>query len=326
MIMSEPLAIFTLSAAVLSFLWASDQGRPTWAWLIPGLMFGLTALTRPEYLTFGLVFAVLVFVRRRGPVSAGAFLLAFLLPILPWTIHNYDTLHRFVPLSTGGSKALFIGTYLPSDGMNDKTKSVLLADNPDLRRYLFNENPPPRPSHPDPWLNLSLAALPADGIQPQRLISQNVQPTNFVFLDSILDTLAAQQDPTKSVDSVLARQAKHNFWHYATTQPLPYAWMFVKKTWHMWRAGPRDTMKVATWAMFHRVVVVLGLTGLVLLARRRRWEAVVLGALIVGVTAEGTLLLAAERRVLVLMPLIGALAGAATVWLANSVRARRNAS
>ena len=56
---SEPPAMLTLPAAVLAFLWAADglgdpaRGR-TWArWLLPGLLFGLTALIRPEYLLVG---------------------------------------------------------------------------------------------------------------------------------------------------------------------------------------------------------------------------------------------------------------------------------
>ncbi|MDX6651812.1 MAG: hypothetical protein QOJ38_593 [Solirubrobacterales bacterium] len=331
MIMSEPLAIFWLSAAVLSFLWASD-GRPLWAWALPGLLFGMTALTRPEYLTFGAVFAVLAIVRlardgrawRPRLLGAGAFLAAFLIPIVPWTVHNYVSLHRFVPLSTGGSKALFIGTYYPGDGMNDKTKSVLLADNPGLRRFLFTEKPRPQPSLPTPWLSLSLPQLPKDGIEPRRLLSQDFEQVNFVFLDQILDTLAAERHPGLPVDAALSKDAKHNFWHYWTTKPLPYAWMYAKKTWHMWRAGPRDTMKLPLWRAFHLAIVLLALTALIALAIRRRWEATVIGALTLGITAEGTLLLAAERRVLVLLPLISTLAGAATVWLAHLASKRRS--
>ena len=51
-ILSEPIAAFTLTAAMLGFLWASDPGRPIWAWLVPGAMLGATALARPEYLPF----------------------------------------------------------------------------------------------------------------------------------------------------------------------------------------------------------------------------------------------------------------------------------
>ena len=61
--MSEPPAILTLPAAVLAFLWASERERPSWAWLLPGLLFGLTAMFRPEYLFVGAVFVVLAAIR-----------------------------------------------------------------------------------------------------------------------------------------------------------------------------------------------------------------------------------------------------------------------
>ena len=116
---SEPPAMFTLPAAVLAFLWASERERLR-AWLLPGFLFGLTALIRPEYLLVGIAFSVLALVRvgrERGwkPGLAGAALLtaALLLPIVPWTVRNQIALERTVPISTGGGKALYVGTYLP---------------------------------------------------------------------------------------------------------------------------------------------------------------------------------------------------------------------
>ncbi len=58
---SEPPAIFTLPAAILAFLWAAGLGRDASSrarWLVPGLLFGITALIRPEYLMVGAAFAV----------------------------------------------------------------------------------------------------------------------------------------------------------------------------------------------------------------------------------------------------------------------------
>jgi 4-amino-4-deoxy-L-arabinose transferase-like glycosyltransferase len=43
-LMSEPPAIFTLPAAVLAFIWADSRQSP-WAWVLPGLLFGLFQLT-----------------------------------------------------------------------------------------------------------------------------------------------------------------------------------------------------------------------------------------------------------------------------------------
>ncbi|HWO47505.1 MAG TPA: glycosyltransferase family 39 protein, partial [Solirubrobacterales bacterium] len=58
-LMSEPPAMLTLPAAILAFLWASkreanavvpgmrEQLRGMWPWLVPGVLFGLTAMFRP---------------------------------------------------------------------------------------------------------------------------------------------------------------------------------------------------------------------------------------------------------------------------------------
>src|SRR6478609_1185014 len=139
---SEPPAIFTLPAAVLAFLWAGEQQRLR-AWLLPGFLFGLTALIRPEYLLVGAAFAVLALIRigrERGwrPGFAGAALLvvALLVPIVPWTIHNQVVLDRTVPISTGGGKALYVGTFLPADGEYQRVKARL------LQRYEHRSLPP----------------------------------------------------------------------------------------------------------------------------------------------------------------------------------------
>ena len=52
----------SLCPPVLGLLWASDRARSVWAWLVPGLFLGATALTRPEYLIFAFLFGLLVLV------------------------------------------------------------------------------------------------------------------------------------------------------------------------------------------------------------------------------------------------------------------------
>src|SRR6478672_4205287 len=59
---SEPLAMATLPAAILTFLWASE-GERLRDWLAPGLLFGITAMARPEYLLVGLAFALMAALR-----------------------------------------------------------------------------------------------------------------------------------------------------------------------------------------------------------------------------------------------------------------------
>ncbi len=52
-------------------------------------------------------------------------LVALLLPIVPWTVRNAIVLDRVVPISTGGGKALYVGTYLPADGDYQRVKALL---------------------------------------------------------------------------------------------------------------------------------------------------------------------------------------------------------
>ena len=66
--MSEPPAILTLPAAVLAFLWASETERPG-PGSLPGLLFGLTAMFRPEYLFVGAAFVVLAAIRVGRPAA-----------------------------------------------------------------------------------------------------------------------------------------------------------------------------------------------------------------------------------------------------------------
>jgi hypothetical protein len=91
--------------------------------------------------------------------------------------------------------------------------------------------------------------------------------------------------------------------------------------WHMWHgsgAAGRSTYGTA----FQFAVLVLGLIGLALLAVRRRYEALLLAALPLGITVIGGLLLAGTRRNVTLMPLVMALAGVLLAWAVQWARGR----
>src|SRR6185295_960211 len=118
LLLTEPLAAFLLSAALVSFLRAAD--RPSsWGWLGVGALLGGLSLARPEYLTLAVLLPLAWLIReglrgglRRSAALAGASLLGTALVLAPWTIRNAIVLDRAVPVSTGGGKTLFIGTYL----------------------------------------------------------------------------------------------------------------------------------------------------------------------------------------------------------------------
>ena len=109
--------------------------------------------------------------------------------------------------------------------------------------------------------------------------------------------------------------------------------MVVTKMWNVWRRGSGPTMRAGGWIAFHYAMLALAIVGLAVLAWRRRWEALVLGTLIGGITVLGGLLLAVPRRNVPLMPLVLTLAAAGAVWLAMTAggwlaerrRARRRA-
>ncbi len=280
-LMSEPPAILTLPAAVLAFLWAAERARAR-AWLLPGLLFGLTAMFRPEYLFVGAAFAVLAAVRvgrergwRPGLAGAGALVLALAIPIVPWAIRNQVVLGRTVPISTGGGKALYVGTYLPADGEYQKVKALL------VRRYRHRELAP------------GSAALDA------------VDPT------PLFDRVAARY-PALPRDSALGRIGKEDFSKYFGEDPLGYLGMTARKAGRIWGSGVGAAMSSGLGRAAQILLVALGLAGLTLLGLRRRWwELAALATPIALVTAVGAISLAAPRRNEVLMTLVFPLAALA---------------
>jgi 4-amino-4-deoxy-L-arabinose transferase-like glycosyltransferase len=278
-LMSEPLATLTLAGTVLSFLWASDKGRKWWAWAIPGLLLGLTAFERPEYLAFVVIFGLLA-LWRGGLVPAAVLVAAFALPVLPWTLHVSSVEGRFVPISTGGGKALFIGTYLPGNGLHLDVKREL------LRQQRGRTN------------------IPASEL-------------SRISMTPVLNRVARKY-PDLPRDAALQKIGRENATRYLTHQPLDFGWMIVKKMWHMWEgsgAAGRSTLG----HVYQYAVLALALAGAVLLALRRRWEVVPIALLVLGITVLGGLLLAGTRRNVALMPLVMALAGVAVAMAVQRV-------
>jgi hypothetical protein len=254
--------------------------------LLPGVLFGLTALIRPEYVIVGAAFVLLAAIRLavdRGarPALAGAALaaVALLIPIVPWTIHNAVTLDRFVPISTGGGKALYVGTLLPADGEYQRAKALL------VERYLGRDLEP--------------GSDQLDAIDPAPLFDR-----------------VAEGHPELPRDEALGRIGKVNLYDYLEEEPVEYAAMTVRKVWRMWSSGIGEAMSSTTGRVVQVVIVLLGLGGLAVLAARRRWwDLVAMATPLVLVTAVGAASLAAPRRNEVLMTLIFPLAGIALARL-----------
>ncbi len=291
---SEPAAIFTLPAAVLAFLWAGDRERLP-AWLLPGLLFGLTALIRPEYAVVGVAFAALAAVRvaqgrgwRPGLAATALLVAGFLLPIVPWTVRNAIVLDRLVPISTGGGKALYVGTFLPADGEYQRVKARL------AERYLGRELEP------------SSEAL--DRVDPAPLFDQ-----------------VAERYPQLPRDEALGKVGRENLSKFLGEDPTGYAAMTARKVWRMWSSGIGEAMSSTAGRVVQTLIVLLGLAGLALLGVRRRWWGLIAMATPLAiVTAVGAASLAAPRRNEVLMALVFPLAGAALAAANSALSSRRS--
>lgn len=298
-LMSEPPAILTLPAAVLAFLWASEQERP-WAWLLPGFLFGLTAMFRPEYLFVAAVFVVLAAIpiwagrgARPALAGAGALLLALLVAIVPWTVRNLVVLERLVPISTGSGKALYVGTYYPADGEYQRVKAIL------YERYEGKSLPPDSEA-----LN-------------------EVSPTGL--FDRVAREYKEEQgEPNLTRDAALGKLGKENFSTYFDEDPLGYLGMTARKIGRMWSSGVGEAMSSTPGRVVQLLLVFGGLAGFVLLALRSRWwDLAALATPIVVVTAVGAISLAAPRRNEVLMTLVFPLAALALSSAVSALSSRR---
>jgi 4-amino-4-deoxy-L-arabinose transferase-like glycosyltransferase len=298
MLMSEPLAATLLSGAVLSMLWADGAGPGIPArgsyrerWLVPGLLLGALALTRPEYMAISLPVAVVVFARR-GRESwrpclgqAAIMILGLALVIAPWAVRNAVALDRFVPISTGGGQVLFAGSYTPSGGDPEKVGEEVVERHPKL----FD---------------------PGDLEQ--------------LRLEQILARLAAHRFPGMPTDEALGRMGRERLWDAVSDRPLEYAGFLGAKLGLIWLHGPRDVMRQPAWEALHWALLAFGLLGLCVLAWRRRWEALLLAVVLVSATGVGLLLVATPRRALATIPLVAALAGTGAAWAATRLREARS--
>ncbi len=308
MLMGEPLAATLLAGAVLGMLWADARQEhpargscrggggpagevyvldpppphhPRVRWVLPGVLLGALVLVRPEYLGVAVLLSLVVLARNPRDWQRAAILLAGLvLVVAPWTVRNAVELDRFVPVSTGGGQVLFAGTYLPSDGDPEKVGAEVVARHPGL--------------------------LEPEDVERQRL-------------EQILARLAAQRYPGVEADKALARMGREQLWDNITEEPVEYAGFVAAKVWRIWSQGPREVMDKPIWKALHWALVAFGLLGLIALARQRRWEALLLATIFVSITAVSALLVASPRRVLVMLPLVAALAGVGAVACRDSL-------
>lgn len=322
MLMSEPLAATLLSAAILALLWAGEGGgaggRAWWRWLLAGALLGALTLVRPEYLAVSFLLVLLILARglwssfvshrltkddhtapgltkddhaergsgpgwRRSLGAAALVCAGLVVAIAPWTARNAVALHRFVPISTGAGQVLFTGTYLPSGGDPEKVGAEVVERHPEL-----------------------------------------FAPTavHKLRLEQILARLAHHRYPELEADEALSKMGKERLWDDITEEPLEYAGFVAAKIGRVWSHGPREVMRDELWEALHWALLGFGLLGLAILLCGRRWEAALIAAVFLAITAVSAFAaVASPRRVLVMLPLLAACAGFGAVWLdAQSLR------
>ncbi len=177
---------------------------------------------------------------------------------------------------------LFAGSYMPSGGDPEKVGEAVLERHPELEREL--------PAEPR--------------------------------LEQILAALAHERYPGMEADAALGKMGRERLWDDVSEHPVGYLGFLASKLWLIWGHGPRDVMHQPGWAVFHWLLLAFGLVGLGVLARQRRWEAVLLATVLVAATAIGLLLVASPRRALVTIPLVATLAGVGAAWLWGSAEQR----
>jgi hypothetical protein len=173
--------------------------------------------------------------------------------------------------------------------------------------------------------------LPSDG-DPERVGAEVVERHPELFapgaverlrLEQILARLAESRYPGMEADEALGRIGREQLWDDVSEEPVEYAGFVATKIGRIWAHGPRDVMRQPGWEVLHWALVAFGLVGLIVLAAQRRWEALLLATVLVGITAVCALLVASPRRVLVMMPLVAALAGVGCVWVSATLAGRR---
>ena len=129
-----------------------------------------------------------------------------------------------MPISTGGGKALYVGTYLPADGEYQRVKAIL------VKRY----------QHRD--LAAALQAL------ERRRPDAALRPV-------------ADRYPDLPRDSALGKIGKQNFSRYFGEDPVGYLAMTARKVGRMWSSGIGEAMRSDRRAVVQILLVALGLAG-----------------------------------------------------------------
>jgi hypothetical protein len=205
------------------------------------------------------------------------------LVLLPWTVRNLIAFERLVPVSTGGGQVLYEGSYLPAGPNPEDITSHLFAEYPWIRRQLG----------PLPWVSYRGLALAA---------------------------LAHRLHPDENTDAALTKMAVKAYADAAREEPLELTGFLVGKVWYGWTAPARNVMRFPVWRVLQLALLLAAAVGLIVGLARRRFDAFVLGAILLTITLIQAIYISSPRRTLVLLPEVSALAAFGLTWCASRVR------
>ncbi len=283
-LLSEPLGALVVTVAFVAMT-AAWRLRRWWWFPLTGALFGLMLLTRSDLLPVPFAMALLVLIvegRRRGWArgagKAALLITATAVVVAPWSIHASNAAGRFVPLTTGGGAAFFVGTYLPGNGNTVDLKVALRAQ--------------------------TIAKHPKLAARPTRDIPALV----------ILDDVAARH-PGMDRDQALLAEAKKNIQHNLLHDPIGFAGLLADKFAKLWLRStlggshtPNHPMRI-----YHFILVLLAAFGLVAGLIRRR--DVALGAILLALAATTSIHMLSVAHGRYNLPLMGLLvAGGVAGW------------
>jgi 4-amino-4-deoxy-L-arabinose transferase-like glycosyltransferase len=261
--LSEPLGALMLVAAVGAAVLAHrrlGQRRELLALAAAGVVGGLACLTRSDLAVGMAVIALALALSgrpkwRTGLKRGSVYLVALLLTLSPWLAYAWDKEDRFVPITTSGPDAFFIGSYLPGNGALVPTEEQLA---PEVCRH-----------------------FPQDC---GRYWQHSAAP---VF------RLIEARHPGLSENDAVNKENLENVRKYALGKPAAFTSMLWGKFWKMWDnvwSGGNGTYKPDTSKAQHTIYLWLAWIGLLAgLILTRRFVLVVSAGVLLSVAALATL-------------------------------------